>query len=610
MKYKSLFTKKHLLLFALCLVGILFALLGVFSSNNTTRRFHSVTKQLFREEMLSNTLNMHYTLADPANYGIKDYEVILPCYEAENLSESTAVLTEYLDFFRSLDASGLSDEDAYTLRLLISYLESSLRLNAFPYYEEPLSPSSGMQSQLPILLAEYSFRSKRDVEDYLKLLDQTDEYLLSLLTYEQEKAGEGLLMAASSLDKVIEQCDTILTERSLKEGTHFLQTTFRERLLALQKEGLLTDTEVDSYQHQNDRLLLTVMLPAYTALGDGLLVLKDDAKLLSGLAAAPQGRDYYEQLLISETGSYRSIEDVKKLFAGQLENEFEALTSLLATYEEDSFSSLQSSVAANFPLTEADQMLDTLTRCMSSSFPPLTLQDSAAPTVHIKNVSENLAEYCAPAFYLTPPLDDTDNNVIYINPKDSPDHLELFTTLAHEGYPGHLYQSVYSNNLLADSDCGTTRQLLWYGGYTEGWALYVEFLSFDYASQLMEEAGYPEEARYIQIEKHSRSLQLCLYSLLDIMIHYENTSYSQIHKTLASFGITDPASTAAIYEYIVEEPANYPKYYLGYLEILALKEDAQKLWGGTYTDYRFHEFILNYGPADFSTLTNKLHNKF
>lgn len=101
-------------------------------------------------------------------------------------------------------------------------------------------------------------------------------------------------------------------------------------------------------------------------------------------------------------------------------------------------------------------------------------------------------------------------------------------------------------------------------------------------------------------------MQLCLYSLLDIMIHYENMPYNQVHKMLCNFGITSPESTAAIYEYIVEEPTNYLKYYLGYLELLSLREEARALWGDDYSAMNFHKFILDYGPAEFSTLREQL----
>lgn len=606
MKLKPTPNKKHLLAGILCLTGLLILLAGFLSTRSDSYQFRKATQALFREEMLANTLNMHYTIANPSDFSIQNYEVRLPAYNKNHQSESEQSLKSQIEFYKALNPKKLSAEENLSRTLLISYLENTQAINQYPYYSEPLSPASGMQSQLPILLAEYTFRNKQDVEDYLKLLEQTDDYFAGLLTFEQEKASQGLFMAATSADKVIEQCDTIVTKDALENNSHFLQTTFLERLETLQKDGLLTTNELESYVWQNNRLLSTVLLPAYEVLGDGLTILKDEGILLEGLAAKSQGQEYYKYLLISETGSYRSIEEIKKMLNSQLNLEYETLLSLLSRYTESTLSNAQSGLTECFPYENAEAMLQSLTRVMDEDFPSLLTTSPQIPQVRIKNVSKCLEEYCAPAFYLTPPLDDTDSNVIYINQKNSPSGLELYTTLAHEGYPGHMYQSVYSNNLLSVQDTGLVRQLLWYGGYLEGWALYVEFLSYDCASQLLEEKGYSPQAEYIQIEKHNRSLQLCLYSLLDIMIHYENASYSQVHDILCQFGITAPQSTAAVYEYIVEEPANYLKYYLGFLEILDLQEEAKMLWGNAYTDYAFHEFFLQSGPADFRTLQGLL----
>jgi uncharacterized protein (DUF885 family) len=224
----------------------------------------------------------------------------------------------------------------------------------------------------------------------------------------------------------------------------------------------------------------------------------------------------------------------------------------------------------------------------------------------VKSVTDSLEEYCAPAYYITPPLDDSDNNVIYINERNSPQNLELYTTLAHEGFPGHLYQTVYHNYEMYGEKDNYVRQILWHGGYQEGWALYVEFLSFAYAQDLLSEAGYPELAPAVAFERHSRSLLLCLYSLLDIMIHYENASYETIKEVLELCGITGETSINTVYTYLVEEPANYLKYYLGYLEILSLQNEAKTLWGDQYSDYAFHTFFLECGPSDFVTIEIEL----
>ncbi|MDE7282335.1 MAG: DUF885 domain-containing protein, partial [Lachnospiraceae bacterium] len=210
-----------------------------------------------------------------------------------------------------------------------------------------------------------------------------------------------------------------------------------------------------------------------------------------------------------------------------------------------------------------------------------------------------------PAFYLTPPIDDASENIIYINPLDTAEGLTLFTTLAHEGYPGHLYQTVYHQNYLQAANACPLHSILQYGGYVEGWAMYVELNSYDYAIRLTKDAHPETESRYLA-EKLNRKIQLCLYSLLDIIIHYEGASYERVNTILSAIGFTDEENIRDIYEYIIEEPCNYPKYYLGYLEIEALKRNAKTLWGDSYTPYRFHTFMLDNGPADFRTLDRLL----
>ncbi|MBR5247519.1 MAG: DUF885 domain-containing protein [Lachnospiraceae bacterium] len=591
-------------------------LLFVSSCHKEEILFQSLAMDLFQDEMLSNTLNMHYTLADPESFGIQDYEVVLPCYSYENVLAGQTQTQNLLDRLKSLDVDKLSNQAGFTHALLIDSLENSLALSSLSLYEEPLSPSSGMQSQLPILLAEYTFRSVQDIEDYLKLLNQTDEYFEALLIFEQEKAAAGLLMSSSSIKKVVEQCDTILNAEELNAETHFLQTTFQERLQPLVENGQLSSEKAKSYTALNNRLLRTVMQPAYEALGDGLLVLEDPDIPLRGLASKPQGTTYYEHLLRSQTGSKRPVAEIKTMIAEHFDREYITFSNILT--QTPSLVKLPYDIllTEQFPLQNATQMLAHLQTRMSDDFPPLNgangeSGESALPAVSVKTVSESLENYCAPAFYLTPPLDDTSQNAIYINKKSTPTGLELYTTLAHEGYPGHMYQSVYHNRAVMEAEpdaISNVRELLWYGGYLEGWALYVEFISYDYAAQMYTDRGNEELAAAVRLTRYNRSLLLGLYSLLDIMIHYENADREQTAALLANFGITNEVSVSAIYQYIVEEPTNYLKYYLGYLEILALKEQAQKLWGDAYTDLEFHTFLLESGPADFYLLEEALKN--
>ena len=241
--------------------------------------------------MTASTLNMHYTIADPAAFGITDYEPVLPLYTSGQSDASEERCSALLRQLSCIAYDKLSPENAFTYTLLRRSLENDLALAQFPYYKEPLSPSSGMQSQLPVLLAEYTFRTGRDVTDYLALLDQVDDYFASLLLYEQEKAAAGFLMPDVSLEKVRKQCDTIVTIQELTQGTHFLQTTFEDRLVELQAQGILSAEAVSSFLKENDRLLTTVVQPAYDTLSEGLYSLEasGSASQVSSISQASPG---------------------------------------------------------------------------------------------------------------------------------------------------------------------------------------------------------------------------------------------------------------------------------------------------------------------------------
>ncbi len=592
------FTRKQLLT-ALLLSVFLPALILLITGES--RSFHRFTKNLFYEELSGNTLSLHYTIASPKDFGFENLPVSLPVFTPESKEMQHTKLASSLTFLQSVNRKRLGKEDAYTHELLLSYFENEYGAKDYFYYDEPLSPSSGMQTQLPILLAEYTFRSVKDVEDYLKLLEQTPDYFEGLLCFEQEKAKAGLFMSDNAVKKVISQCDSIMNPALLEKNSHFLQTTFSERLTALKEQGLLTQKEKTAYESENNRLLTTVMSPAYEALGDGLFLLSGSGKNGKGLAGLEHGKDYYLYLLRRNVGSYRDINDIKALVCADFDKNLEELISVttknpkLLTHADDGH------FISALPFENADAMLSYLQQRMEKDFPSLL---KPAPYT-VKTISESLADYSSPAFYLTPPLDDCEDNVIYLNPNNSYGRLEMFTTLAHEGYPGHLFQCVYYNSSSYAKKM-PIRSLLSYTGYAEGYALYVEFLSYDYAAELAENAGEKEAAEYYQLLKADRKVQLGMYALLDIAIHHDGADYTKVKNFLSSFGITQEESCLAVYEYIVEEPTNYLKYYLGYLEILELKEKAAEKWGSEYSDYEFHKFLLDAGPSDFKALKQRL----
>lgn len=591
-------------------------------------KFRALAKELFYSELSENTLSLHYTLAYPEKWGFTG-EAALSSYEP---GDAGADISDTLERLFGISKERLNESDAYTYDLLNRYLTLRLEGASYPYYSEPLAPSSGMQSGLPVLLADYTFRSEKDVEDYLHLLDQTDTYFEGLIQYEREKSENGLFMSDVSAGKIVKQCVDIMDKDALSSGTHFLHDTFKERLDTLAGDGVITDLQKEHWISENDRLLTTVVAPAYENLADAFTVLSGTGVNSMGLSYFPDGRAYYEYLLASTTGSSRSIPEIKAMLWNDFQQNIVALVNLYNACPE--LTAMNGSLRSAFPLTSPEEMLEDLKARISDDFPDfpaagnpaeskftvlpsvrkpsgsgalatLTEQERFVPGYTIKSVSPSMENYTSPAYYLTPPIDDMSNNIIYINHKNPPDALTLYTTLAHEGYPGHLYQTVYSQLYINSQNTSPIRYLLHYGGYVEGWALYVENLSYGYAAQLLGKE-HPLEALWYEASRLDRNLQLCLYSLLDIAIHYEGATPKQVQAILAKVGITNAETAAAVYQYIAEEPVNYPKYYLGFLEFQSLRETARELWGEEFTPRRFHQFVLETGPSDFQGLRERL----
>ena len=154
-----------------------------------------------------------------------------------------------------------------------------------------------------------------------------------------------------------------------------------------------------------------------------------------------------------------------------------------------------------------------------------------------------MEEYLSPAFYMIPAIDNTSENVIYINKGHITDNLSLFTTFAHEGYPGHLYQNVYYASLHPNP----IRCVLNYGGYTEGWATYSEMMSYYFSTLTKEQAT---------IFQRNSSVILGLYALADMGIHYDGLSVTDTVRFFSDYGINDPNAVQSVYKLIIGSTAN------------------------------------------------------
>ena len=249
---------------------------------------------------------------------------------------------------------------------------------------------------------------------------------------------------------------------------------------------------------------------------------------------------------------------------------------------------LTSTETASLKTTAPDQILEDLQEKIAQDFP-------TPPSVNyeVKYVHDSLEDYLSPAFYLTPPVDNLSENVIYINRGSNYTPLELYTTLAHEGYPGHLYQTIYSGSCASNE----VRSVLNFGGYVEGWATYVEMYSYSLADV---------KPQIASLYRLNRSISLGISSLMDMAIHYHGFTQDQVADYLTQIGFRGKAMADSLYSIILEAPANYLKYYVGYLNFMDLRDAVKEAEGDRFSLKEFHQSVLEIGPAPFPVLKKYL----
>lgn len=562
--------RQRLRIFLFSSLGLLTAAMLLLSLTSRWR-FLNFCDNFFAEELSSNALTLHYTVAEPADYGIDCEEFSLGTCTSDISDLKRSLFSKRLGLH--LIAKGALPADLQRTYELMEYcLETEAEGLDYILLEEPLVPSIGIQSQLPVLLAEYAFESEEDVQDYLALLSTLPEFFDSLIALETEKCKNNLFMDPESAGELISYCEEFLSEGQ----THFLSETFAKRLEPL---GLAAEQNT-LYIEENASALEQFVYPSYEKLRDFLTDNADTGSNVNGLSYFPDGTDYYQWLIRAEVGCDRSFEEIEKLLDAAMKEDAAVIMELTSQapglLDARKNISLDTSNPAGLTLY--------LSKRAEHDFPKIPKVE-----FEILDVPASMEEHLSPAFYLVPAIDRWQENVVYLNNGYLTEDLSLFTTLAHESYPGHLYQTVYES---ANAPHPIHR-LLYFGGYTEGWATYAEQLSYYYV---------PISSQMATLLSTSRAMTLNLYAHLDLYIHAYGWTEEDCGDYLKKFGITGAGSVHDMFMLVKQQPANYLKYYLGYLEIYRLRAKAKERLGEAFKLKEFHTFVLDYGPAPFTLL--------
>ena len=551
--------------------------------------FEAFLNDQFCSSFENELINLHFTLKNPAAFGIEKPKKASSDITLNYPEQLKQDLTKTKESLHQINQHHLTEDQRRIYLTLDKYLDQQIKLCDYPHFLNLLGYASGLSSNLPLTLAEYTFYTEADVKEYLSILPQIPDLLGQAYAWEQNQIKTGYGMTDFEIDHTIEQIEIFLHTSE----TNLLIDTFESRIDSL---TCLSSDQKNTYLKNNKQLVTNTIIPAFENLKQSLKSLKKSASDGKGLCQYKDGLDYYETLLASMTLSDQSWSSM----IHSLENKLEDITDRISTVVMENPNSYDAFLSSMEPDALPDQtpseMLLYLQEAIKKDYP-----DLSGVTYKVEPIPEALENDTTAAYYLIPPYDSPEENRIYYG-KACTDNASLFMTLSHEGYPGHLY---HQNYLLAN-DLSPIFYVMDITGYKEGWAFYVEIDAADYYD-FGEYEEYHDELT--ELFRCNLEYSYCISSLIDLYVNALGYSRQDICDFVISLGM-DTETGISLYEYAIEEPGTYLQYYIGYLEIMAIRVDAEERHGKNFNKRAFHSAFLDLGPCFYADLTKYMAEKY
>ena len=542
--------------------------------------FDDFCNELLVDMLKDDALNAHYTVTDPLEYGVKfeedDYN--LGSVDLDDALENYEDMRDVLKKLKSYDYDGLSKQQQITYDVLDSYINKQLAFEGTDELGSFFAPNTGIISNLSTTFIEYQFYEVDDVEEYLLFLSDSDDYMEEVFDFTEYQAEEGYFIPDQVADEVIKQC-----EKYIESDNEPLIITFEDKINQLD----ISDDEKKEYIRRNKEIVQEEYLPIYQDTIDLLEDLKGSCVNDGGLCGyGSVGKKYYEAIVATKTSSDMTPKTMSKYLDDAMDDVMLEMSVIYSLDEQTYMDYFDYKPKFKTPAEVTEFILDN----MENKFPkPVTYEyriEYQNPACEIEGTL---------AYYLLARIDDISVNNIKVNGsavKDDP--LTLYFTMAHEGYPGHLYQytSMFDNDEICD-----LRKTLGFIGVTEGWAEYASTQCAEYlnVSDNMEKMIYLNDIfGYI----------LC--SRVDVGVNYEDWDIDDVYDYLKDYIDVDEEMAESMFYTAVGDPGIYLPYTVGHLLMRDLRAEAEKELGDKFNELEYHTFIIELGVVSFDILEREV----
>ena len=569
--------------------------------NPENEEFAEFLDDFFVEYLEEDQLSVNIFCENPADFGLEHYDAEWYTFEKfddADLAHDIKYFEELLKELAVFKDAKLNEQQQIAYDNIEGFLNFYIEFYAIEdaiYMKTTyVDQFGGYVADFGTYMEAYSLRSELEVKDVVDYIKSTKEAFPSYLIFVQEKLDRGYGLSDFTLNEMRGYLKDLI---DAEEG-YYLEGVLHEKISKL---DFLTDEAKASYKQQITDAINDCFMVGVQELYDGLekfigKVAKEDEGYW---ATYENGKTLYE-LTLEDLLGYDDI-DIK-LYIKELEAEINATNSsvintqraLINKYNISSYHQLEN-VINNNSIFEGtpDEMMVYLKEFAKYIVPEL----KSAPDIVIKEMDEASAKVSnAVAYYMKSALDNTGSEYITLNPVTllTSTNNDIIGTLAHEGYPGHLYAYVYSK----EQGLSNLSTIMTSTAHGEGWATYVELKLYEYAKSLSTNEDFGLVMDYLYANQLSGFL---LETRLDAGIHYEGWTVSDVSAYLDKLGYNADAAQE-IYDLIIETPTQYASYGYGKLVFNKIHNQAKAALGVYYDEIEFNAMILSNGWVELEVL--------
>lgn len=517
--------------------------------------------------------------------------------ETIRLNEAAA-----LEMQQRFGARPLNPTDALSVRLYAKQVRRARAAFAFNNHSYPFNQMFGAQSGVPTFLANtHRVASVEDAEAYVARLEGIEGYLGTIIEESDAAAARGLGPPRFVYDYVLSDCRNLLAGAPFTEGASTpspMWTDFRTKVEALEadagiKQRLLAAGEAALKQKAG---------PTYQRMVASMEAQQANARTTDGVWALPDGEAYYAERLANQTTTSLTAQEIHQLgldAVARIHGEMAAIMRQVGyTGARDQFFDYLETDPRFFVSDDAEgraryiREATALIDAMRVQIPDVFNVMPRAPMV-VRAVEPFRERSAGLAFYQRPSADGTRPGVYYINTfnvKAIPTY-QMEALAYHEGIPGHHMQIAIMQELP-----GLPRFRRFasnFTAYSEGWALYTEFLP--------KEMGFYQDP-YSDFGRLVLELRRAIRLVVDTGLHALRWPRQQaIDYILANQPGDEPSARRDIDRYIVM-PGQATAYLIGQMEILKLREAARARLGTRFDLRHFHDIVLTNGSVPLDIL--------